>query len=190
LSVLSYVRSTLHLQMFVDNNAFAHNPSPGLINASLWSISVEFWFYIVVLVLGLIGILRKRFVALGILAAILPIQIFIYRHHIDYGTKTFDIFMLFPLFLAGSLAYLFSKEISFRLRYAVLAILVLFGSLHVPYATDHHLPNTGSLPGDVADLPAGVEPSSFRKMGRFFLRHLSLCLPDPATSCALLFAVA
>lgn len=144
LSVLSYVRSTLHLQMFVDNNAFAHNPSPGLINASLWSISVEFWFYIVVLVLGLIGILRKRFVVLGILATILPIQILIDLHHIDYGTKTFDIFMLFPLFLAGSLAYLFSKEISFRLRYAVLATLILFGSLHVPHATIITFPILGA----------------------------------------------
>src|SRR5271167_2780329 len=54
------VGNTLRLRGWVTIGAFPYNPAPGDMNGSLWSISHEFWCYIGVLILGMLGLLRSK----------------------------------------------------------------------------------------------------------------------------------
>jgi peptidoglycan/LPS O-acetylase OafA/YrhL len=168
LSVLSYIRSTLHLQLFNDRNAFPRNPVPGLINASMWSISSEFWCYIAAAVLGITGLLSRRFVAVGILLVFLLFDaIAIDTYHVVTGFKVGVFLGMFPFFQMGSLIYLFAKEIPIRHRYAVAAALLLIGSLYVPHATIFAFPIFGSyLVMWFAYLPA-LHPLHLGRWGDF-----------------------
>ena len=56
----------VRLREFAYDHAFPLNPAPGAINGSLWSISYEFWCYVGVAGLGVVGLLARRRVVLGI----------------------------------------------------------------------------------------------------------------------------
>ena len=45
---------------FPPSNAFTANPVPNAVNGSLWSIPFEFWCYIGVAALGIVGLLGRR----------------------------------------------------------------------------------------------------------------------------------
>lgn len=53
------------------STAFATNPSPAAVNGSLWSIPFEFWCYILVAVLGVIGLAKARWLLVTAVLAIL-----------------------------------------------------------------------------------------------------------------------
>ncbi len=145
LSVFSYVRSTSHLQLFSDPNAFANNPLPGMINASLWSISCEFWCYIATAIFGVTRLLSRRSVAVGILMAFLLVDFLVFDvYHVAIEFKTGVFLTMFPFFQMGSIIRLFAKDIQIRHSYAVIAMLLLIGSLYVPHATMFAFPIVGS----------------------------------------------
>ena len=49
---------------------FEHNPMPGIVNASLWTLRLEFTGYLALMLLGILGVLRVRIVAaLALVAA-------------------------------------------------------------------------------------------------------------------------
>src|SRR6185295_11460845 len=50
---------------FPPSNAFTANPAPNVVNGSLWSIPYEFWCYIGVASLGIVGLLSRRWLLAG-----------------------------------------------------------------------------------------------------------------------------
>lgn len=56
----SFLLQTLRLQVFDAPPIFIHNAWPNTLNGSLWSVPFEFWCYIGILLLGVAGMLRRR----------------------------------------------------------------------------------------------------------------------------------
>src|SRR6476660_364780 len=59
------VFKTLGANLFLRNyfppsNAFTANPTPNVVNGSLWSIPFEFWCYIGIAALGIVGLANRR----------------------------------------------------------------------------------------------------------------------------------
>jgi peptidoglycan/LPS O-acetylase OafA/YrhL len=92
---------TLYWVQYNLPGVFLSNTYPGAINGSLWTLWYEFFFYIVVAVLGVTKLLRKEVVIAGfILSTIL--------YHFGRANFYAD---LFRYFSAGMLVYLFRKQI-------------------------------------------------------------------------------
>lgn len=56
---------------------FERNPFPGVVNGSLWSLRLEFAFYIVVAVLGVLGFLRSRLANVALAAVCLIMSVIV-----------------------------------------------------------------------------------------------------------------
>jgi peptidoglycan/LPS O-acetylase OafA/YrhL len=101
----------------------------GVVNGSLWTLRYEFLCYILVLLVGLIGALKNRKIALGlfILSAVLD-----YMHFGNDSAKWLTgsiqtFFWLFTFFSAGMVAYLYREYIvlSFKAFLFVVSLLVI-----------------------------------------------------------------
>lgn len=57
------------------STAFATNPFPNAVNGSLWSISFEFWCYIFVAALGVVGLAKARWLLVTAVLAILSARV-------------------------------------------------------------------------------------------------------------------
>ena len=87
--------------------AFAGNPFPVVANASLWTISVEFFCYSLVLVAGLCGLIKRRLLILG--AALVGYEIYAFTAFND--NNEFDQCLI--CFLAGATVWLWQDKIPF-----------------------------------------------------------------------------
>jgi len=115
---------------------FTHNPYPGVVNGSLWTISPELGCYILIGALiavrgvgdwrGTCGMLIA-FVATWLLAHYYPWR----EHHVGIGWLQSPNAYLIPLFLMGSLAFHLRDDIVYSRRLAAfcLIVLALTGSL-------------------------------------------------------------
>jgi peptidoglycan/LPS O-acetylase OafA/YrhL len=101
----------------------------GVVNGSLWTLRYEFLCYIIVLLVGLIGALKNRKIALGlfILSAVLD-----YVHFGNDSAKWLTgsiqtFFWLFSFFSAGMVAYLYREYIvlSFKAFLFIISLLVI-----------------------------------------------------------------
>ncbi|MGE3272222.1 MAG: acyltransferase family protein [Chloroflexota bacterium] len=90
--------------------SFLSNPYPGQVNGSLWSIRIEFECYLGLMVLGLLGILRRRFEAMAIFVLLLvlhavqgyvPSSLDRFAHHLQLAT----------FFMGGAVFYLYADRI-------------------------------------------------------------------------------
>jgi peptidoglycan/LPS O-acetylase OafA/YrhL len=113
------VGNTLRLSEWRYSNAFSSNPSPGVINGSLWSIYYEFWCYIGVLLLGLTGLLRSKFFLVVLFGASIVVSLMFayYKFHLSggilgeiWGYPPFWARLL-PMYLAGVVFYRFRQAI-------------------------------------------------------------------------------
>ncbi|MGA2684543.1 MAG: acyltransferase [Verrucomicrobiota bacterium] len=86
---------------------FAGNPFPIMANASLWTISVEFFCYSIVLVIGLFGLFKRRF--LIFLAALLGYAVYVLG--LFHGISQFDECLI--CFLTGVTIWLWQDKIPF-----------------------------------------------------------------------------
>lgn len=94
---------------------FPENIWPGAVNGSLWTLWYEFFFYIVVAVLGVTRMLNKRIVLFGfILATAL--------YFLGRGAFYTDLFRYFG---AGMVFYLYRKHIKLNGFIALLSLIIL-----------------------------------------------------------------
>ncbi|MEH7179426.1 acyltransferase family protein [Neobacillus vireti] len=102
---------------------FEKNIWPAAVNGSLWTLWYEFFFYIVVAVLGVTRLLDRRVVLLGfILSTVL--------YFLGKGGFYTD---LFRYFSAGMVVYLFRKQIYLNGWFALLSFILMIISAIVGY---------------------------------------------------------
>jgi peptidoglycan/LPS O-acetylase OafA/YrhL len=114
---------TLYWLQFDLPGMFTQNIWPGAVNGSLWTLWYEFFFYIVVVALGVTRLLDKRVVLLGF---ILSSALFF----IGKGGFYTD---LFRYFSAGMVFYLFRKQIKMNVILAVVSLVVLIVTANLGY---------------------------------------------------------
>jgi peptidoglycan/LPS O-acetylase OafA/YrhL len=140
-NLFEFTSRTLVLREFHYSGAFSHNPFPGTINGSVWSIPFEFWCYLGVLALGLTGLLMRKslIVVLFVATIILSVVFNIYHLKVSgswlgvvFGYPTFWARLL-PMYLSGVVAYIFREEIRYRWEGGLICLLVLLGSAAVPF---------------------------------------------------------
>lgn len=103
---------------------FGGNPVPQAANGSLWTISIEFSCYFSVLILGVLGLFKRRLWLLVAVAAgyeICALNLF-------HGNNRYDQF--FICFAAGALAWLWQDKLPLSGRLAGGCLLILLGASH------------------------------------------------------------
>jgi peptidoglycan/LPS O-acetylase OafA/YrhL len=118
-----------------DLPAFVGLPYPNL-NGSLWSISIEFRCYLLVVVLALAGLYKRR-IAISLITAALLIMTALKFRPVIPGTATLvgDPFLLircFGAFCVGSCFYVFRGSIPYNGKIASAAAAFLVAGMFVP----------------------------------------------------------
>ena len=128
---------------FVDAAPFRENPMPAL-NGALWSIPYEFWCYLGILGLGLVGFLKvkRRIYLLAVFAALALVRGWLEITGRKPGGGIVGIiigwpyewFKVLPCFMAGTLIYLYRDLIPRRLWIAVLGPVLIITIANLPIA--------------------------------------------------------
>lgn len=125
--------------LFIRPNSIAgllsHNPLPGVINGSLWSLPFEFSCYLAVAALAVVGVLRRaRFIVLGLFAGLWCFHAFdcvdpdgFWQRFPYPGMKLLVMLCLF--FSAGCLCFLYREKIPHSTAIFVISLVVLGGNL-------------------------------------------------------------
>jgi peptidoglycan/LPS O-acetylase OafA/YrhL len=125
--------------LFIRPNSIAgvlsHNPVPGIINGSLWSLPFEVSCYLAVAALAAVGVLRRaRFIVLGLFAGLWCLYAFDYVNP-DGFSRCFPYFgmkqlvMLCLFFSAGCVCFLYREKIPHSTAIFITSLVVLGGSL-------------------------------------------------------------
>jgi peptidoglycan/LPS O-acetylase OafA/YrhL len=105
---------------------FAHNPYPLAVNGSLWTLRYEFGFYLVVLLFGLTGMLRRRtFVLLVFIAALVLNFLGFGKSTNIYIFNVFQIIQFFVYFSLGMVIYLYREYIPIHWKIVAVAAALL-----------------------------------------------------------------
>ena len=136
MKVGNFIWKSLWLTEFSYADVFASNPFPNVINGSTWSISYEFWCYIGVAVLLVVGILRRRTIVLALFAAAWVVSIFFRVEGWILGGKQLGLIFgppqiwarMLPLYLAGVVFYLYRDRIPLRGWIAALSLAGMVGA--------------------------------------------------------------
>jgi peptidoglycan/LPS O-acetylase OafA/YrhL len=125
--------------LFIRPNSIAgvlsHNPVPGMINGSLWSLPFEVSCYLAVAALAAVGVLRRaRFIVLGLFAGLWCLYAFDcvnpdgFRQWFPYpGMK--QLVMLCLFFSAGCVCFLYREKIPHSTAIFVISVVALVVSL-------------------------------------------------------------
>jgi hypothetical protein len=101
---------------------FEKNPYPNTLNGSLWTLPIEFKWYLVLAVLGFFNMINKKIIFSIIFFSI---AFFVYINYFAYEQKTFKTFFyLGNFFLTGVL--LFLTELNFLILFISLTTSVFF----------------------------------------------------------------
>jgi len=146
--LLGVLRRMALLREYAPVGAFATNPFPGAVNGAIWTIGYEFRCYILLALIGLVGLLRRPGVVVGLFLAVLAlVPVVAFRSHgggINLGLKppwSLLLGVLLPLefwpgflgfFLAGVAAYLLRNRIPFRASGAAASIAALLAAAVLP----------------------------------------------------------
>ncbi|WP_142255392.1 acyltransferase family protein [Bacillus sinesaloumensis] len=127
-----YLKSILLYTMQYDiPGVFTTNPYPIAINGSLWTLPIEFLFYFIILFIGIINLLNKRFmVIIFVLSLLLPFLGF------SVGEDYID---LFRYFVAGSIFYLYRERISINwiiamISFSTIVLSLVYGHFNTVFA--------------------------------------------------------
>ena len=112
---------------------FAHAPYPGVVNGSLWTIEYEFFCYLVLAVVGIMGMARNRLFVLGLfvvtylwnVCGIPQLQV----HELPWWGTMSALPRFLSCFLAGSALYLYQDKIPYSRGLAILSGIALLLSL-------------------------------------------------------------
>jgi peptidoglycan/LPS O-acetylase OafA/YrhL len=171
----NFLLQTLRLQIFAAPPVFIHNAWPNTLNGSLWSVPFEFWCYIGILLLGVAGMLRRRWLVAALFVAVIAWHLYLSITGWVPGGKILGIIFGFPLFwaivlpffLAGSLFHLFGGVVLLRKRLMIAALVILIASNFIPHAFIVALPLCGSyLLLGLAYLPL-LRPLNLGRFGDF-----------------------
>ncbi|HVT82205.1 MAG TPA: acyltransferase [Phycisphaerae bacterium] len=131
-------RPLMFREIYAIQHIFSDNPIKGVPNASLWTIRFELMCYLLVAVLGLIGLLRRPLVVLAAFLACWGVHLFWngalqlpFIDHLDPLPR------LATYFLAGSVFFLFRDRIPFSPWIAAVSALALaaacFGGMNAVF---------------------------------------------------------
>ncbi|MGD0857906.1 MAG: acyltransferase [Terracidiphilus sp.] len=171
----SFVLQTLRLQVFDVPPVFVHNAWPNALNGSLWSVPFEFWCYIGILLLGVTGTLRRRWLVAALFAAAIAWHLYLSITGWVPGGKILGVIFGFPLFwaivlpffLAGSLFHLFGGAALLRKPLMIAALAILIASNFIPHGLIVALPICGAyLLLGLAYLPL-LRPLNLGRFGDF-----------------------
>ena len=115
---------------------FAENPSD-VVNGSIWSLPLEFMMYIAVLGLGVIGLLRRKYVMLALVVGAFLFQTFVPHEPIQRIRGGFWLVLLVDnsyFFFAGTLMLLFKDVVRLDGRIALAALVATILSFHTRLA--------------------------------------------------------
>jgi len=117
---------TLYAVNYYLPGVFESNPFDTRINAPLWTLEYEFTFYLVIILLGISGALKKRRLILGIFLLCLVLNYFNIGRSIDlYTLNVFHTIRFFTYFSAGMAAYLYRDSIPLNGRFCLLILVFL-----------------------------------------------------------------
>ncbi len=148
----AFLLRAIQLKEFPYSGAFPENPAPGAINGSLWSIPYEFWCYIGVAGLSLLGWLRwpRRVLVLFGASIVVRVLFAVFQWHPGVGFlgRVFgepELWArLLPLYLAGVVAYQYRSRIPVSPAVAVAALAVLAAAAVLPHGWSAGWPLAGS----------------------------------------------
>lgn len=132
----------LNITLFYDNQnlpgVFTQNPVSQAVNGSLWTLKYEILYYLIVLLLGLIGFLRNGKIVAGLFILSIVLTYFNIGDAINIYTVNIQAAIrMFSYFSAGMAAYLYRDHfhLSLKLAFFILALL-LIGSFNTGYKDD------------------------------------------------------
>jgi peptidoglycan/LPS O-acetylase OafA/YrhL len=136
----------------VQRYAFPHNPFPGTINGSAWTIPYEAWCYVGVLLLALAGLLVRRRAVLGLFLASLVASVLFDVYHWRPGGSFLGVIVgppfqwarFLPYYLAGTTFFLYRDELPYSGTWAALAGVALVVGALVPHGLVLTLPTFGA----------------------------------------------
>jgi len=171
----NFLLQTLRLQVFDVPPVFVHNAWPNALNGSLWSVPFEFWCYIGILLLGVTGLLLRRWLVVAIFAAAIAWHLYLSITGWIPGGKILGLIFGFPLFwaivlpffLAGSLFHLFGGAALLRKPLMIAALAILIASDFIPNGLIVTLPICGAyLLMGLAYMPL-LRPLNLGRFGDF-----------------------
>ncbi len=123
----------LQLKLNIKNilpGVFSGNPVGTIVNGSLWTIPLEVHWYFILLLTGVFGILRRKYLALACAVAFIAYYFSGLGSYADGSPKQKNTLGLF--FIVGACLYLFEKVWMVRRRLALIAVVslaIVFGML-------------------------------------------------------------
>jgi peptidoglycan/LPS O-acetylase OafA/YrhL len=174
-SLQSFIFNTLRLQIFEMPPVFAKNISPNVLNGSLWSIPFEFWCYLGILFLGVCRLLRRRYLVLGLLVAVVGWHLYLDITGWNPGGKIlgqifgYPVFWatVLPFFLAGTLFELFGGRNLANTRVAIAALFLVVLSYFIPHGFIVTLPTCGAYALLVLAYAPALNPLNLGRYGDF-----------------------
>ena len=175
ISIKSFIASTLRLQIFPTSPIFVHNPGANALNGSLWSVPYEFWCYLGVMTLGLVGLLRRRAVVVVLFALVVALHLYMdISGWTPAGAMLGQIFgyppfwvTVLPFYLAGTIFQIYGGRVLLRTPLLAIAAAVLIASNFVPHGLVVTMPICGSyLLMGLAYLP-WLHPLNLGRFGDF-----------------------
>jgi peptidoglycan/LPS O-acetylase OafA/YrhL len=141
----------LILRFHEPQNVFASNPSP-TVNGSLWSISYEFWCYIGVAALGLVGYLKNPHAVARLFLLTIAASVAFLVFHLTPGGKLLGAVVgyppfyarLLPYYLAGMVFYFYRNRIPFSNLLALLSVALVAVASRIPYGIPVLFPIAGT----------------------------------------------
>ncbi len=174
-SLQSFLFSTLRLQIFPTSPVFIHNVGANLLNGSLWSVPYEFWCYLGVLSLGLLGLLRRRYFVVVLLFLVIGLHLYMTIKGWNpsgailgqiVGFPPFWVIVL-PFYLAGTIFQIYGGQKLLKGKYLAAAAVVLIASNFVPNGLMVTMPTCGTyLLMGLAYLP-WLHPLNLGRFGDF-----------------------
>ncbi len=174
-SLQSFLFNTLRLQIFESSPVFVHNPGPFALNGSLWSVPYEFWCYLGVLSLGLVGLLRRRVVVVVLLALVIGLHLYMVIKGWNpsgailgqiFGYPPFWVTVL-PFYLAGTIFQIYGGQKLLKAPYLAVAAVILIVSNFIPNGLVVTMPTCGAyLLMGLAYLPF-LHPLNLGRFGDF-----------------------
>lgn len=119
---------------------FENNPYPFAVNGSLWTLPIEVFLYGTVMVLGLFGVFKRRYVVALFVFLLLLLDVYFrstleYRNTYVLTMNASRLLKLSILFFVGSLGYLYNEKIVFNRTFVLLLLVLFLISFRVSYGS-------------------------------------------------------